>query len=52
MKSTTENIIVYILTTIVVLGLFYMSDSFHSLWGLLMLLCVNTTTTTTINKKE
>jgi len=31
-----ENAILHICTAFVVLGLFYMSNSFHSLWGLLM----------------
>jgi hypothetical protein len=36
-----ENIVIYICTTVLVLALYLMSESFHSLWGLLMLLFVN-----------
>lgn len=36
-----ENIVIYMCTTVLVLGLYSMSESFHSLWGLLMLMYVN-----------
>ena len=37
-----ENIITLVLMTVTILGLYYMSHSFHSLWALLFLLNVNT----------
>lgn len=41
-QAFIENIITMICTVTTVLGLYYMSGSFHSLWGLLMMLNVNT----------
>jgi len=43
-----ENAILYICTTCLILGLFYMSNSFHSLWGLLLLVAITSPRT----KKE
>lgn len=36
-----ENCIIYLCTTAAVLGLYLMSDSFMSLWAMLMLMFVN-----------
>ena len=36
-----ENCVIYACTTALVLGLFALSDSWHALWGLMMLGCVN-----------
>ena len=36
-----ENCVIYACTTASVLGLFALSDSWHALWGLMMLWCVN-----------
>ena len=41
MTWRTENAVVYVCTTVLVLGLYYMSNSFHSLWGLVLLMFVN-----------
>lgn len=40
---TKENIFTICLTTFLILGLYYMSNSLHSLWGLLLLLNLNIT---------
>jgi CobQ-like glutamine amidotransferase family enzyme len=42
MTWRTENAVVYVCTTVLVLGLYYMSNSFHSLWGLALLMFVST----------
>lgn len=42
-KYILENIVIYVCTTAIVLGLYYMSHSFHCLWGLALLSCVNYT---------
>jgi hypothetical protein len=36
-----ENCITLICTALIVLGLYYMSGSFHSLWGLLLFMNIN-----------
>jgi hypothetical protein len=36
-----ENIATLVATVVLVLGLFWMSNSWHSLWGLLLLLNMN-----------
>ena len=43
-----ENIVIYLCTVGLILGLYYMSGSLHSLWGLTMILAVNSTS----SKKE
>lgn len=43
-----ENIVIYICTTILVLGLFSMSNSWHSLWTLVLLLFVNNSKSTKV----
>ena len=35
-----ENVVIYVCTTVLVISLYAMSGSFHSLWGLLLLLYV------------
>lgn len=44
LDGRTENVILYVTTAALVLGLFALSGSWHSLWGLVMLFCVNTKT--------
>ena len=41
MNWRVENILTITVTTIFVLGLYKLSGSFHSLWGLLFLLNLN-----------
>lgn len=36
-----ENIITMLLTVSLVLGLYHMSNSFHALWGLMLLINLN-----------
>ncbi len=36
-----ENCVIYVCTTALVLGLFALSHSWHALWGLMMLVCLN-----------
>ena len=36
-----ENCVIYVCMTALILGLFAMSGSWHALWGLMMLWCVN-----------
>ena len=36
-----ENLVTLLCTTALVLGLYWMSNSLHSLWGLLLLLNIN-----------
>ena len=36
-----ENAVIYVCTTVMVLGLYAMSNSWHSLWALVMLAFVN-----------
>ena len=36
-----ENCVIYACTTVLALGLFALSHSWHALWGLMMLGCVN-----------
>ena len=36
-----ENVVIYVCTTVLVISLYAMSGSFHSLWGLLLLLFIN-----------
>ena len=36
-----ENAVIYVCTTVLVVSLYAMSGSFHSLWGLLLLVCIN-----------
>lgn len=35
-----ENAVLYVCTTALILGLYYMSESFHSFWGLIMMLSI------------
>lgn len=36
-----ENVVTLIITGVVILGLYWLSGSFHSLWALLILLNIN-----------
>lgn len=42
MNRRTENVFTILSTMVLVLGLFAMSGSFHALWGLLLMLNLNT----------
>jgi hypothetical protein len=41
MSPRTENVFTMLFTIVLVLGLYYMSGSMHSLWGLVLLLNMN-----------
>lgn len=41
MSYRAENIATLVCTTTLVLGLYYMTSSWHSLWALLLLLNIN-----------
>lgn len=35
-----ENMVIYVCTTVLVLGLYHMSESFNALWGMALLMFV------------